>query len=108
MRASLETFSKVVCAGKIAVLGEMRVLGEDAAKYHAELEPLFEGIDGVILVGDVWREALPDNKGYVFVKDWHEALKAVREIESAREIQGYLVKGSHSIGLENVVRELTA
>ena len=108
MRASLETFSKVVCAGKIAVLGEMRELGEDSAKYHTELEPLFGGIDGVILVGDMWREAFPENKEYVFVKDWHEALKAVREIESAREIQGCLVKGSHSIGLENVVRELTA
>ena len=108
MRASLETFSKVVCAGKIAVLGEMRELGEDAAKYHAELGELFEGIDGVILVGDMWREAFPENQDYVFVKDWHEALKTVREIEAAREIQGYLVKGSHSIGLENVVRELTA
>ena len=108
MRASLETFSKVVCAGKIAVLGEMRELGEDSAKFHAELGELLEDIDGVILVGEIWREAFPDNSSYIFVKDWHEALKAVREIESAREIQGILVKGSHSIGLENVVRELTA
>ena len=108
MRASLETFSKVVCAGKIAVLGEMRELGEDSAKYHAELEDLFEGIDGVILVGDVWREAFSEGSRYVFVKDWQEALKSVREIAGSREIQGLLVKGSHSIGLENVVRELTA
>ncbi|MBQ7220035.1 MAG: UDP-N-acetylmuramoyl-tripeptide--D-alanyl-D-alanine ligase [Synergistaceae bacterium] len=108
MRASLETFSKVICAGKIAVLGEMRELGEDSAKYHAELEPLFEGIDAVILVGDVWREALSEKDSYVFVKDWQEALKAVREIAGTREIQGVLVKGSHSIGLENVVKELTA
>ena len=108
MSASLETFSKVVCAGKIAVLGEMRELGEDSAKYHADLEPLFAGINRVILVGETWREALTEKEGYVFVKDWQEALKAVREAESAREIQGVLVKGSHSIGLENVVRELTA
>ena len=108
MRASLETFSKVVCAGKIAVLGEMRELGEDAAKYHTELEPLFEGIDGVILVGEVWREAFGgNNKGYVFADDWKKALKAVHEIEASHEIQGVLVKGSHSIGLENVVKELT-
>ena len=106
MRASLETFGKVICAGKIAVLGEMRELGEDAAKFHAELEELFEGITGVILVGEVWREALSEKEGYVFVKDWREALEAVRKIESEREIQGVLVKGSHSIGLENVVREL--
>lgn len=108
MRASLETFSKVVCAGKIAVLGEMRELGENEVQYHSELGDLLEGIDGVILVGEIWREAFPDNSSYIFVKDWREALKAVREIESAREIQGVLVKGSHSIGLENVVRELTA
>ena len=109
MRASLETFSKVVCAGKIAVLGEMRELGENAAEFHAEMGELFEGITGVILVGEIWREAFPDDeKGYIFVKDWHEAVKAVREIEAEREIQGVLVKGSHSIGLENVVRELTA
>ena len=108
MRASLETFSKVVCAGKIAVLGEMRELGENEVQYHAELGDLLENIDGVIMVGEIWREAFPDNNSYIFVKDWQEALKAVREIENAREIQGVLVKGSHSIGLENVVRELTA
>ena len=106
MRASLETFTKVVCAGKIAVLGEMRELGEDAAKFHAELAPLLDEIDGVILVGDVWREAFPQNSEYVFVKNWQEALDAVHSITSKREIQGLLVKGSHSIGLENVVREL--
>ena len=108
MRASLETFSKVVCAGKIAVLGEMRELGENEVQYHADLGDLLENIDGVIMVGEIWREAFPDNNSYIFVKDWQEALKAVREIENAREIQGVLVKGSHSIGLENVVRELTA
>ena len=108
MKASLETFSKVVCAGKIAVLGEMRELGENEVQYHAELGELLEGIDGVILVGEIWREAFPGNEDYIFVKDWREALQAVRKIESARQIQGVLVKGSHSIGLENVVRELTA
>ena len=106
MRASLETFAKVVCAGKVAVLGEMRELGENAAQFHAELAPLFEGIDGVILVGEVWREAFGENESYIFVKDWREALKAVRDFEEGRTIQGVLVKGSHSIGLENVVREL--
>ena len=60
----------------------------------------------MILVGEVWREAFPECEGYIFVKDWREALKAVREVEAGREIQGVLVKGSHSIGLENVVREL--
>ena len=104
MRASLETFARVVCAGKIAVLGEMRELGTDSAKYHAELEELFTGIDGVILVGEIWREAVKGD--YVFASDWREALEAARKIMASREIQGILVKGSHSIGLENVVKEL--
>ena len=106
MRASLETFTKVVCAGKIAVLGEMRELGENQAKFHAELEPLLDEIDCVILVGDVWHEAFPSSEEYVFVNDWKEALQAVRDFTRQREVQGLLVKGSHSIGLENVVREL--
>ena len=75
MRASLETFTKVVCAGKIAVLGEMRELGENQAKFHAELEPLLDEIDCVILVGDVWHEAFPSSEEYVFVNDWKEPSK---------------------------------
>ena len=106
MRASLETFTRVVCAGKIAVLGEMRELGENAPAFHAELAPLLDEIDCVILAGDVWREAFPSSEEYLFVKDWKEALAAARDFASQREVQGLLVKGSHSIGLENVVREL--
>ncbi|MBQ9388767.1 MAG: UDP-N-acetylmuramoyl-tripeptide--D-alanyl-D-alanine ligase, partial [Synergistaceae bacterium] len=78
MSASLETFAKVKCSGKIAVLGEMRELGENSAMYHSQLEPLLEGIDRVILVGDVWREALKGD--YDFVKTWQEALEILNGI----------------------------
>lgn len=102
MSASLETFSKVRCSGKTAVLGEMRELGEDSAMYHSQLEPLFEGIDRVILVGDVWREAIKGD--YDFVKTWQEALEILKGIG---EWQGLLIKGSNSIGLANIVKALT-
>lgn len=103
MRASLETFARVKCSGKIAVLGEMRELGENSAMYHAELSPLLEGIDTVILVGEIWREAVKGD--YVFVDDWQKALDALKNIP---EWQGLLVKGSNSLGLSNIVREITA
>ena len=78
MRASLETFAKVKCSGKIAVLGEMRELGENSAMYHAELAPLFGGIDTVILVGGIWREVFDGD--YVFADDWKSALDALNKI----------------------------
>ena len=102
MTASLETFSKVKCSGKIAVLGEMRELGENSAMYHAELSPLLEDIEHVILVGEIWQEAMKANNDYVYVKTWQETLEILKNI---KEWQGMLVKGSHSIGLENIVKE---
>ena len=101
MRASLETFARVKCSGKIAVLGEMRELGANSAMYHAELSPLLEGIDTVILVGEIWRGAVKGD--YVFVDDWKPALEAVKKIDGW---QGLLVKGSNSLGLSNIVREI--
>ncbi|MBQ3457668.1 MAG: UDP-N-acetylmuramoyl-tripeptide--D-alanyl-D-alanine ligase [Synergistaceae bacterium] len=98
MSASLETFSKVKCSKKVAVLGEMRELGENSVSYHSELEPLLEGIDTVILVGKIWREALKGD--YIFVDTWQEALTKIPEY------RGLLIKGSNSIGLGNIVKEL--
>ena len=98
MSASLETFEKVKCSKKVAVLGEMRELGENSVSYHSELEPLLEGIDTVILVGKIWREALKGD--YIFVDTWQEALTKIPEY------RGLLIKGSNSIGLGNIVKEL--
>ncbi len=103
MSASLGTFGRVKANGKVAILGEMRELGENEAKFHADLQPLLEGIDHVILVGKIWHEAFGENENYIFVDTWQEALEAVKNID---EWQGMLIKGSHSIGLDNVVKEI--
>ena len=104
MRASLETFVGLPMSGekKTAVLGEMRELGPDAVRYHRELEPLLDKLGNVILVGGLWREALPDHPGRFFVGDWREALDIVQDLDW----RGLLAKGSNSLGLQNVVRAL--
>ena len=103
MRASLETFARVKAPGKIAVLGEMRELGPDAATYHENLTLLLENIEHVILVGSLW----PEHKGFIRVGKWQEALEHLRTIMSNNDWSGVLVKGSNSIGLSNVVKEIT-
>lgn len=107
MRASLQTFARIKADGKIAVLGEMRELGEDSAKYHAELKSLLEDIDDVILVGNIWHEAISENSGCTFVSDWKEALVCVKKIMETDSWSGILIKGSNSIGLSNIVKELS-
>lgn len=106
MRASLQTFASIHADGKIAVLGEMRELGVNSAEYHKALKPLLDDLSYVILVGDVWREALGENSGYTFASDWKEALDDVKKIMTAEDWSGILVKGSNSIGLSNVVKGL--
>ena len=103
MRASLETFTRVKASGKIAVLGEMRELGPDAATYHENLTPLLENIEHVILVGSLW----PEHEGFIRVATWQEALEHLRTIMSNNDWSGILVKGSNSIGLSNIVKEIT-
>lgn len=106
MRASLQTFASIHSNGKIAVLGEMRELGVNSAKYHEALKPLLDDLSYVILVGDVWHEAFGENSGYTFASDWKEALDDVKKIMTAENWSGILVKGSNSIGLSNVMKGL--
>ena len=107
MGASLATFAKVRTSGKIAVLGEMRELGENAAKYHEDLKPLLDGLDTVILVGKIWRDAMKNDASYVYAETWQEALEALKARMKSGGWNGILVKGSNSLGLSNIVKALT-
>lgn len=102
MRASIETFASLQAEGKMLVLGEMRELGEGAVQYHRELGPLLDRFDDVVLVGDLWREALPDAPGRSFVRRWEDAMDLVERTDW----RGLLVKGSLSVGLPNLVQAL--
>jgi UDP-N-acetylmuramoyl-tripeptide--D-alanyl-D-alanine ligase len=104
MRAALEHLSDTPSTRRIAVLGTMAELGEEAVGYHTEIGVLARrlGIDVLITVGD-------DALGYAqgFDGEAHtvatpEEAGAMLE-ELAQPGDRVLVKGSRSVGLERVL-----
>jgi UDP-N-acetylmuramoyl-tripeptide--D-alanyl-D-alanine ligase len=104
MRAALEHLSETPSARRIAVLGTMAELGEEAAGYHMETGVLAGrlGIDLLITVGD---EALGYAQGFDgeahSVATPEEAGALLEEL--AQPGDRVLVKGSRSVGLERVL-----
>jgi UDP-N-acetylmuramoyl-tripeptide--D-alanyl-D-alanine ligase len=109
MRAALEHLAGGVggAAGKgrrIAVIGEMKELGPDAAAYHREVGAHARdlGIAPIVGVGELAREYAPDE----WVPDAERAVAVVEGLLKPGD--AVLVKGSRSVGLELVADELRA
>jgi UDP-N-acetylmuramoyl-tripeptide--D-alanyl-D-alanine ligase len=89
---------------RIAVLGEMKELGPEAASYHREIGAYARtlGVEPIIGVGELAREYGPD--------EWApDAERAVDVVDrTLRPGDAVLVKGSRSVGLELVADELRA
>ena len=103
MRAALDDLAAREVAGRrIAVLGDMRELGDDAAEHHAEIGEIArqDGVELLIGVGDLERGYAPD----VHVADADAAAEALREALGAGDT--VLVKGSRAVGLEQVAEAL--
>ncbi|MBC9883839.1 UDP-N-acetylmuramoyl-tripeptide--D-alanyl-D-alanine ligase [Bradyrhizobium sp. INPA01-394B] len=81
---------------RIAVLGDMLELGEDAPSYHTALTSHLQGIDGVFCVGPLMRhlyDALPSGKGL----GWHDDPATLKASEVASLLKAgdvVVVKGS--------------
>jgi len=81
---------------RIAVLGDMLELGDDAPSYHTGLTKHLEGIDGVYCVGPLMRhlyEVLPAGKGL----GWHDDPATLKPGEVASLLRAgdvVVVKGS--------------
>ena len=114
MRAALEVLGHSQVKGRgrrIAVLGEMRELGRNSARLHADLAKVAEetGIDLVYTVGEDIEEldmALPPARRGGHAAQASEA--AVLLTEAVRPGDVVLVKGSHSTGMAVVTRALAA
>jgi UDP-N-acetylmuramoyl-tripeptide--D-alanyl-D-alanine ligase len=104
MRAALDHLATVDARGRrLAVLGEMRELGPDAAAYHREVGEYARerGVELIIGVGQLAAEYEPDRH----VADAEAAADALAEALGPGD--AVLVKGSRAIGLERVAEKLT-
>ncbi|AXJ96025.1 MULTISPECIES: UDP-N-acetylmuramoyl-tripeptide--D-alanyl-D-alanine ligase [unclassified Sphingomonas] len=108
MRATLAVLAQE--AGRhLAVLGEMRELGDDSAAYHAGLaDPVCAArVETALLVGEAMTplaKALEGRVDVVHVPDAATALGRLRDI--ARAGDAVLVKGSNGVGLSRLVAGL--
>ena len=95
----------------VAVLGEMRELGDFSDRLHADLAaPILQAnVETVILVGEAMRplaEALEQKINIVHVADADTARERLMEV--LRPGDAVLIKGSNGVGLARVVAHLTA
>lgn len=107
MAATLAQLGAEPAGRRIAVLGSMRELGGDTAKFHAELAESLEqaNVDFALLVGEEMR-ALEPRGDFAHAPDAATALEILKE--KLRPGDAVLVKGSNSLGLGRVVEALAS
>lgn len=109
MKAALENFSMFKSERKLALLGDMRELGEDSVKEHVRIvEMLEERSIPAILVGGEFKKAL-DIHPCNIVKHWapdSEAAKACFETEKPQNT-AILIKGSRGIQMEKLIQSVS-
>jgi UDP-N-acetylmuramoyl-tripeptide--D-alanyl-D-alanine ligase len=105
MRAALDHLASLDASGRrLAVLGEMRELGPEAATYHREIGAYARerGVELIIGVGDLASSYEPDQQ----VADAEAAADALAA--ALRPGDAILVKGSRAVGLELVAEKLAS
>jgi UDP-N-acetylmuramoyl-tripeptide--D-alanyl-D-alanine ligase len=103
MRAALDHLATLETSGRrLAVLGEMRELGPDAAAYHREIGDHARrvGVERIIGVGELANAYGPDE----MAPDADAAADALRAALGPGD--AVLVKGSRAVGLERVAEKL--
>ena len=108
MRAALNDLAESASGRSVAVLGDMRELGPDQRRFHAELGAHAKevGIDVLVTVGEMARDAGPPFGGenlYSLEDAEHAASQIASIVEPGDTV---LVKGSRGVGLEVVAEAL--
>ena len=100
MRAALDNFARMEVPRKMAILGDMKELGEATAAAHQEVVDKLEacGFDEVWLVGEAFAKTEHGQRTFVDV----EAVKNFLQ-ESMPEGYYILIKGSNSMKLASLV-----
>jgi UDP-N-acetylmuramoyl-tripeptide--D-alanyl-D-alanine ligase len=105
MRAALEHLASLDASGRhVAVLGEMRELGENAESYHREIGSHARqlGVEPILGVGELARDYAPD----AWAPDAQAAIPLAESMVEPGD--AVLIKGSRAVGLELVTDELVA
>lgn len=111
MRATLKVLAAEPATRRLAVLGEMRELGEGSDGYHAGLAgPVAEaGVECAVLVGEGMEPLARALAGRVHIMHVADAAQARdRLTEMLAPGDAVLVKGSNAIGLAAVVDAVSA
>ncbi|MGK6322210.1 UDP-N-acetylmuramoyl-tripeptide--D-alanyl-D-alanine ligase [Sphingomonas sp. DT-51] len=108
MRATLAVLAQEP-GRHVAVLGEMRELGDGSAAYHEALAPAVTAarVETAVLVGEAMAPlaaALEGQVDFVHVRDAAAALDQIRAL--LRPGDAVLVKGSNGVGLSRLVAAL--
>ena len=111
MWAAVENFSNVEAANKLALLGDMRELGEESVAEHIKiLDLLCSAHLDACLVGEEFKKAMesPSFAGTDRRISWFPTADALAEHLKANPVSDtvILIKGSHSISMEKVVPTL--
>lgn len=112
MKASLNAFAQLESKGpKIAVLGDMLELGEREIYWHRHIGRFIAKMDpfeALILVGKrskLIEQVIPGPRKKIWVADWQEAHKELTELLAQEKSEPMiLVKASHGIALDNMVK----
>ncbi len=107
MRAALDDLAASAPARRVAVLGDMLELGDDAEEYHREIGyyAAETAVDLLLVVGSLSQEIAATFSGETHsVATADEAVALLRDLIEASDT--VLVKGSRGIGLEQVAQEL--
>jgi len=109
MRVTLAVLGEQAATRKIAVLGEMRELGDKSDDYHASLAgPVRDaGVQLVILVGEKMQPLADALEGQVEIVHVPDAAAARDRLTATLEAgDAVLIKGSNGVGLAAVVAAL--
>ncbi len=111
MQNALEILGRETAKPRIAVLGDMKELGESSKEYHRLVgsQVLENGIDYAFLAGPEMKYAYEKLKGAPGVKAFYAPSPAGWNKELARALKKggtCLVKASRSMNFENILKEI--
>jgi UDP-N-acetylmuramoyl-tripeptide--D-alanyl-D-alanine ligase len=109
MKAALEVLENISGNKKIAVLGTMKELGEDAYKLHKEVGAYADkkNVDFLISIGEfskAFKEGFNNDNQFLEFQNCDEANEYLSDILNSKDV--VLIKASRSMKFETVVNKL--